>query len=100
MAYQWVDYNPDFVRQRYDRLADFIELFDWLLCVPPGLRKHAVDRLNLELGDCVLEVGCGSGRNFPFLREAVGPSGRLYGVDLSASMLRRARKLCDRYHWT
>jgi demethylmenaquinone methyltransferase/2-methoxy-6-polyprenyl-1,4-benzoquinol methylase len=100
MAYQWVDYGPDFIRQRYDRLADIIALFDWLFCIPPGLRRHAVDRLSLKAGDCVLEVGCGSGRNFPFLRAAVGPSGRIYGVDLSAGMLRRARKLRDRHHWT
>jgi ubiquinone/menaquinone biosynthesis C-methylase UbiE len=100
MAYQWVDYDPDFVRQRYDRLADIIALFDWLFCIPPGLRSHAVDRLSLKGGDSVLEVGCGSGRNFSFLREAVGATGRIYGVDLSPGMLRRARKLRDRHHWT
>jgi ubiquinone/menaquinone biosynthesis C-methylase UbiE len=99
MAYQWVDYDPNFVRQRYDRLADIIALFDWLFCIPPGLRKLAVDRLNLKSGDCVLEVGCGSGRNFPFLRDAVGSTGRIYGVDLSPGMLGRARKLRDRHHW-
>jgi ubiquinone/menaquinone biosynthesis C-methylase UbiE len=100
MTYQWVDYDPSFVSQRYDRLADFIALFDWLFFLPPGLRKHAVGRLSLKHGDCVLDVGCGTGRNFPFLREAVGPSGRIYGVDLSARMLWKARKLRDRHHWT
>jgi len=100
MTYQWVDYNHDFISQRYDRLADVIALFDWLFFLPPGLRKHAVDRLSLKHGDCVLEAGCGSGRNFPFLRDAVGSTGRIYGVDLSPGMLRRARKLRDRHHWT
>jgi demethylmenaquinone methyltransferase/2-methoxy-6-polyprenyl-1,4-benzoquinol methylase len=85
--------------QRYDRLADIIPFFDWLFFIPAGLRKHAVDRLSLKPGDCVLDVGCGTGRNFPFLREAIGPSGRIYGVDLSAGMLRKARKR-DRHHWT
>jgi SAM-dependent methyltransferase len=42
----------------------------------------------------------GTGRNFPFLRDAVGPEGRIYGVDLSEGMLRRARKLCQRRQWT
>src|SRR5262249_35169761 len=65
-----------------------------------GLRKHAVDRLNLRRGDRVLEVGCGTGRNFPFLRDVVGPQGRVYGVDLSEGMLRRAGKLCHRRQWT
>jgi demethylmenaquinone methyltransferase/2-methoxy-6-polyprenyl-1,4-benzoquinol methylase len=100
MTYQWVDCNHDFIRQRYDRLADVMALFDWLFFLPPGLRKHAVDRLSLKRGDCVLDVGCGTGRNFPFLREAVGPTGRIDGVDLSAGMLRKARKLRDRHYWT
>jgi ubiquinone/menaquinone biosynthesis C-methylase UbiE len=100
MTYQWVDYDPNFVRQRYDRLADIIPLFDWLFFIPAGLRKHAVDRLSLKHGDCVLDVGCGTGRNFLFLHEAIGPTGRIYGVDLSAGMLRNARKLRNRHHWT
>jgi demethylmenaquinone methyltransferase/2-methoxy-6-polyprenyl-1,4-benzoquinol methylase len=48
----------------------------------------------------VQKVGCGTGRNFPYLREAIGPSRRIYGVDLSAGMLRKARKLSDHHHWT
>ena len=100
MAYRWVDCDRDFISQRYDRLADIIALFDWLFCIPPGLRRRPVDCLTLRRGDCVLDVGCGSGRNFPFLREAIGSTGRIYGVDLSARMLRKARELGDRHHWT
>ena len=48
----------------------------------------------------VQKVGCGTGRNFPYLREAIGPTRRIYGVDLSAGMLRKARKLSDHHHWT
>jgi trans-aconitate methyltransferase len=33
------------------------------------------------------------------LREAIGPTRRIYGVDLSAGMLRKA-KLSDHHHWT
>jgi len=67
--------------------------------MPAGLRKRAVDRLNLRRGDRVLEVGCGTGMNFSFLRDAVGPEGSIYGVDLSEGMLRKARKLCHRQQW-
>ena len=34
------------------------------------------------------------------MREAIGPTRRIYGVDLSAGMLRKARKLSDHHHWT
>jgi len=96
---QWVDQDRNAVARRYDRLASLIPLFDWLLFQPAGFRKQAVARLDLKPGDHVLEIGCGTGRNLPHLREAVGPQGRVYGVDISPGMLGRARALCDRSHW-
>jgi len=95
----WPIYERDLICQRYNRIAAFIPFFDWALFMPAGLRKRAVDRLNLRRGDRVLEVGCGTGMNFSFLRDAVGPEGSIYGVDLSEGMLRKARKLCHRQQW-
>lgn len=54
------------------------------------LRRRTVEALSLEAGDAVLDFGCGPGRSFPALREAVGASGRVVGVDYSAGMVRRA----------
>jgi ubiquinone/menaquinone biosynthesis C-methylase UbiE len=56
----------------------------------------AVQALGLSAGATVLEVGCGSGRNLPLLADAVGPNGRVYGVDISTGMLQRARLLVER----
>jgi ubiquinone/menaquinone biosynthesis C-methylase UbiE len=100
VTYHWVDCERAFVAQRYDRIAGLIGLFDWLFCFPPHLRKRAAARLNAKPGDRVLEIGCGTGRNFYHLREAVGPTGKVYGVDLSTGMLRKARALCERERWT
>ena len=97
---EWPIHNHDLICQRYNRIAVFIPFFEYVLFMPSGLRKRAVDQLKLRRGDQVLEVGCGTGRNFPFLRDAVGAEGRIYGVDLSEGMLRRARKLCLRRLWT
>ena len=97
---EWPIYDQDVICQRYNRIAALIPFFEYALFMPSGLRKRAVDQLNLRQGDRVLEVGCGTGRNFPFLRDAVGSAGRIYGVDLSVGMLRRARKLCQRRQWT
>ncbi len=55
-----------------------------------GLRRRAVDLLDLKPGDSVLDVGCGTGLAFPLLEEAVGPPGRIIGIDQSPEMLARA----------
>jgi protein-L-isoaspartate O-methyltransferase len=100
VAYQWADCESAFIAARYDRLAGLIGFIDWLFFVPPRLRARAAQRLALQPGDRVLEIGCGTGRHFPYLRAEVGPSGRIYGVDLSAGMLAKARALCERRRWS
>ena len=97
---RWTDYDRSFVRRRYDRIAGFFPVFEWLFLLPPGIRRRAVARLELEPGDRVLEVGVGTGRNLPPLVAAVGPSGLVHGVDLSEGMLKRARARCARRGWS
>src|SRR5262249_30993972 len=81
------------------RIAGLIPFFEWLLFLPVGFRRTSIERLSLRRGDSVLEIGCGTGRNFRYMREAVGPTGRVYGVDISPGMLARARALCERKDW-
>jgi demethylmenaquinone methyltransferase/2-methoxy-6-polyprenyl-1,4-benzoquinol methylase len=99
VTYQWVDCGRDVVSRRYDRIAKFIPFFDWLFFVPWHLRRKAVRKMALSRGDWVLEIGCGTGRNFSYLRQAVGPEGRIYGVDISPGMLHKARQLRDANAW-
>jgi len=42
-------------------------------------------------GDLALDVGCGTGRALPALAAAVGPGGRVLGVDVTPAMLDAAR---------
>ena len=49
-----------------------------------------------EFGDPILELGCGTGRNLVFLSRAVGPDGRVYGIDISEGMLAKARETCEK----
>jgi phosphatidylethanolamine/phosphatidyl-N-methylethanolamine N-methyltransferase len=55
-----------------------------------GARTRAADALSLELGDTVVEMGCGTGANLGYLRERVGPEGTVVGVDFSPGVLDRA----------
>jgi SAM-dependent methyltransferase len=75
-------------------LAYFIGFRDW------AYRRRAVERLGLAKGDRVVELGCGTGRNFTLLERAVGPAGAVIAVDLSEAMLARARKRADRHGWS
>jgi len=62
-------------------------------------RKRAIDTLNLKLGDTVVEIGCGTGLNFAYLQEKVGPAGIIIGVDLTGEMLERAHARCKEKGW-
>lgn len=62
-------------------------------------RGEIVDALALEPGDTVVEIGCGTGANFPLLQERVGPSGRIIGVDLTDRMLEEARERIRANGW-
>ena len=96
---KWGDYDSPFIQRRYNRLARFFVLFEWLFLLPRGIRKLAVGRLELEPGARVLEVGCGTGRNLAHLFQAVGEQGHVYGVDLSEGMLQEAGELSANAEW-
>ena len=51
----------------------------------------AVARAGIPRGGVVVDVGCGTGRALPTLRQAVGPDGAVIAADLTPEMLARAR---------
>lgn len=63
------------------------------------LRARLADCLALSSGDTVVDMGCGTGANLPYLRERVGPTGTVVGVDVTGPMLARARTLVARRGW-
>jgi SAM-dependent methyltransferase len=51
----------------------------------------AVAEAGIRRGGVAVDVGCGTGRALPPLREAVGPAGSVIAVDLTPEMLTAAR---------
>ena len=91
--------------EEYDRMArGYYLLFHVVL---PALslwaevrtRAKWVSKLGLRPGQKVLDVGTGTGRNLPFLRELVGPEGLVVGMDISRSMLYYAVRLARAKGW-
>ena len=62
-------------------------------------RNKAVNSLNLKLGDKVVDICCGTGLNFQFLEDKVGPNGKIIGVDLTDAMLERAKERVNKNGW-
>ena len=62
-------------------------------------RKKAVRALRLRPGATVVEIGCGTGLNFRLLRNEVGSTGRVIGVDMADAMLVKARERVDAREW-
>jgi precorrin-6B methylase 2 len=63
-------------------------------------RRQAVARLAPSPGEVILDVGCGTGLNFRAIQDAIGPTGRLIGVELNPKMLDVARARIQRHGWT
>ena len=50
----------------------------------------AVAQAGIRKGGVVIDVGCGTGRALPPLRQAVGPSGTVVALDVTPEMLSQA----------
>jgi hypothetical protein len=83
--------NYDWVAPRYDRWTDLI--FGRLLGVEK-YREQTIDLLGPLDGATVLDIGCGTGRNFPILVPRLGASGRIAIMDFG-----RARPDRGPLHW-
>jgi phosphatidylethanolamine/phosphatidyl-N-methylethanolamine N-methyltransferase len=75
----------------YDTIATLPGIGSW--------RERAVNSLKLSAGDTVVEMGCGTGANLPYLYEAVGAGGTVVGIDVTRGMLDRARKRVAAEGW-
>jgi len=80
----------------YDFTANLYYLFgyrEW------AYRQKAVKALNLQPGDTIVELACGTGLNFSLFQDYIGPTGQIIGVDFTDAMLEQARKRVADQGW-
>lgn len=103
---RWINraYSDQRIEDYYQRRAEDYHNTDNkvnLLGYKPriALRQRTIEHANLQPGDRVLDIGCGTGANFPFILERIGKTGSLVGVDFSQPMLDVGQAIIDREGW-
>ncbi|MGA3017333.1 MAG: class I SAM-dependent methyltransferase [Bryobacteraceae bacterium] len=88
--------SKDETRAFYDKISG---VYDLLAEHSEGpVRRAGLDRLAPAAGERVLEIGYGTGHCLMQLAQAVGPEGRVFGIDLSEGMRARARERVEKEH--
>jgi demethylmenaquinone methyltransferase/2-methoxy-6-polyprenyl-1,4-benzoquinol methylase len=64
-----------------------------------SIRERTIAALDLQPGERVLDVGCGTGLSLALLHGRVGGEGRVYGCDQSPEMLALARQKVAAAEW-
>jgi demethylmenaquinone methyltransferase/2-methoxy-6-polyprenyl-1,4-benzoquinol methylase len=82
--------SRDQTKAYYNKISRFYDLLSDRSEAP--MRKAGLDLLKACPGERVLEIGFGTGHTLAALAKAVGPEGKVFGIDLSDQMVRLAKK--------
>lgn len=99
-----VEIHRDHLIATYRKKARHYDVTSRLYPVPGypqrSQRRRTVEALGLRPGDTVVDVACGTGLNFSLLKQAIGPEGRIVGVDLTDAMLDQAQERIEANGWS
>jgi demethylmenaquinone methyltransferase/2-methoxy-6-polyprenyl-1,4-benzoquinol methylase len=99
-----VDSTHERLIETYRRKAKHYDVVSRLYPLPGypqrGQRLRAVEALALRPGATVVDIACGTGLNFSLLEQAIGPEGRIVGVDLTDAMLAEAQQRIEDNDWS
>ncbi|MCK4900083.1 MAG: methyltransferase domain-containing protein [Anaerolineales bacterium] len=87
-------------RRRAKRYDLSVQIYRLLGFDVERYRQDTITALALCPGDVVVELGCGTGLNFAYVQQEIGPQGKIIGVDLTDAMLDVARDRVTRERWT
>jgi ubiquinone/menaquinone biosynthesis C-methylase UbiE len=88
--------SKDETRAFYDKISAVYDLLSERSEGP--VRQAGLDELALIPGERVLEIGYGTGHCLVQLAKAVGPEGKVLGIDLSEGMRTQAKDRLEKEH--
>lgn len=87
IANQWGSVDRAADPSRFVRYLDTVGSLKTMQCI----KQRTYDLLDIEEGDQLLDVGCGTGDDVRALARNVGPTGHVVGIDGSERMVAEAR---------
>ena len=84
------------IEKKYQSIATIPE---GLMSFTKEIRRIAIRHMDLQEGDRVIDVGCGTGASFPFLEDVIGQSGTIFGVEPSSTMINGALDRINQEKW-
>ncbi|MCU0786247.1 MAG: class I SAM-dependent methyltransferase [Verrucomicrobia bacterium] len=81
--------SKDQTRSFYNKISGVYDLLSDRSEAP--MRKSGLELLKASTGERVLEIGFGTGHSLVAVAKAVGPKGKVFGLDLSDKMLKLAK---------
>jgi len=95
-AGEMVDAETYFRDHWVDIEADRLERYGQAFRINDRNRPRFVDPLGAQMGETVVDFGCGPGYVSAELAKTVGPDGVVHAMDLSADLLDMAREVVDK----
>jgi ubiquinone/menaquinone biosynthesis C-methylase UbiE len=79
--------------------ARFYDVFMNLISLGyyPYLIRRVVDKMDIQPGQSILDLGSGTGKNDCFIARKIGPDGNILGLDISKEMISLSKKRCRSY---
>jgi ubiquinone/menaquinone biosynthesis C-methylase UbiE len=91
--------DPADLNQSNDQYAALSKTYDQSTPRLERFRNEAHAFLQLEKGMTVVDMGCGTGKSLGWLADAVGPEGRVIGIEPSEAMLGLAQQRVAHAGW-
>jgi ubiquinone/menaquinone biosynthesis C-methylase UbiE len=86
-----------------DQMEKMVDTYDSYMKKATFGREHILRRMTVELagvkpGDTVLEVGCATGTLTLAAKQAAGPSGKVFGIDIIPGMIESSQRKALQAH--